>query len=141
VDVDEAHLHGRQRVLELALALVALGVGKPLALVAPVYVELGLPGVGAAATEAEGLEAHRLERDVAGEDEEVSPGDAVAVLLLDRPEQAAGLVEVDVVGPRVERREALLAGATAAAAILDAVGTGRVPGHADHQRTVVAEVG
>jgi hypothetical protein len=46
--------------------------------------------------------------DVAGEDHQVGPGDLVAVLLLDRPEQAARLVEVAVVRPAVERREALL---------------------------------
>ena len=108
---------------------------------APVHVVVGLPHVGAAAAEAEGLEAHGLERDVAGEDHEVGPGDLAAVLLLDRPEQAARLVEADVVRPAVERREALLAAAAAAAAVADAVGAGAVPGHADEEATVVAEVG
>ena len=65
----------------------------------------------------------------------------LAVLLLDRPQQPAGLVEVAVVGPAVQRREALHAGAGAAAAVADAVGAGAVPGHADEERAVVAEVG
>jgi hypothetical protein len=82
-----------------------------------------------------------LQRDVAGEDHQVGPRDLAAVLLLDRPEQAARLVEVAVVGPAVERREALRAGAGAAAAVGDAVGAGAVPGHADEQRAVVAVVG
>jgi hypothetical protein len=70
-----------------------------------------MPDVLAAAAEAEGLQPHRLIGDVAGEDDQVGPADLVAVLLLDRPQQAARLVEVDVVRPGVERREALVAGA------------------------------
>ena len=107
---------------------------------APVHVLVRLPHVRTAAAEAEGPEAHRLQRDVAGEDDQVGPGDLLAVLLLDRPEQAARLVDVDVVGPAVERGEALLAAAAAAAAVGDAVGPGGVPGHADELRPVVAEV-
>ena len=141
IDVDEAHLHSRQRVLELALTGIALLVGEPLALLAPVDVELGLPGVGAAAGKAEGLEAHRLKRNVAGEDEQVGPGNPVAVFLLDRPKQAPGLVQVYVVRPGVERREALLALAAAAATIGNAIGAGAVPGHADEQRAIVPEIG
>src|SRR6185503_3457000 len=68
-------------------------------------------------------------------------GDLLAVLLLDRPEQAAGLVEVGVVGPAVERGEPLAAVAGTASAVLDAVGAGGVPAHPDHQAAVVAEVG
>src|SRR5262249_58725597 len=94
---------------------------------------LGLPDVGAAAGETEGLEAHRVERDVAGENHQVGPGELAAVLLLDRPQQPARLVEVGVVRPAVERREALLAAAGAAAAVGDAVGARTVPRHADHQ--------
>ena len=63
-----------------------------------------------------------------------------AVLLLDGPEQAARLVEVHVVGPAVERRESLRAPAGAAAPIVNAVRAGGVPGHADEERSVVAEV-
>ena len=68
---------------------------------------------------------------VAGEDHQVGPRDLVAVLLLDRPQQATGLVEVAVVGPAVQRREALLAAIGAAAAVAGAVGPGTVPGHAE----------
>ena len=64
-----------------------------------------------------------------------------AVLLLDRQQQAAGLVQVGVVRPAVERGEALRALAAATAAVGDAVGAGRVPRHADEQRAVVAPVG
>ena len=140
VDVDQAHLHRGERVLEVTLARVAL-VSEPGGLGAPVDVVVRLPDVLAAAGEAEGLEAHLLERDVAGQDHQVRPRELAAVLGLDRPEQAAGLVEVGVVGPAVERGEALLSGAGAAAAVADPVGAGAVPGHPDHQRAVVAVVG
>ena len=139
VDVDEAHLHGAERTGELAVAAVA-GVTQPLLLGAPEDL-LGLPDVLAPEREAEGLEAHRLEGDVAGEHEQVGPGDLLAVLLLDRPQEAAGLVEVAVVGPAVERREALAAVAAPAAAVLDPIGAGLVPGQPDHQRSVVPVVG
>ncbi|EEF93589.1 hypothetical protein CATMIT_01779, partial [Catenibacterium mitsuokai DSM 15897] len=140
IDVDQAHLHRAERIFQHAIAAVAL-VAEPFGFHAPVHAFFGFPHVGAAAGEAEGLEAHRLQRDVAGEDQQVGPGNLVAVFLFDRPQQAPGLVEVAVVGPAVERSEALLPGAGAAAAVEDAVGAGAMPGHADEQRAVVAEVG
>jgi hypothetical protein len=139
VHVDEAHLHRAQRPLQLAVAGVAL-VSEPRVLRAPVDL-LRLPDVLAAEAEAERLEAHRLERDVAGEDEQVGPRELAAVLLLDRPEQAARLVEARVVGPAVQRREPLRALPAAAAPVGDAVGAGGVPAHADEEAAVVAEVG
>ncbi len=139
VDVDQAHLHRRERILQVAVAGIAL-VPQPLRLGTPIDVLVRLPGVRAPAAEAEGLEPHRFQGDVAREDQQVGPGDLLAVLLLDRPEQPARLVEADVVRPAVERREALLAPAGAAAAVADAVRAGAVPGHADEEGSVVAEV-
>ncbi len=143
VHIDQAHVGGAERAAEFApVADALLGVhAQPLHLRAPVHVEVRLPDVFAAGREAEGAKAHRLERHVAGQDQQVGPGDLLAVLLLDRPEQAARLVDVDVVRPAVQRREALLAASAAAAAVGGAVGAGRVPGHADELRAVVAEVG
>src|SRR6202035_2790425 len=71
----------------------------------------------------------------------VGPGNFAAILLLDRPQQAARLVEIRVVRPAVERREALLTGAGAAATVGDAVGPGAMPRHADEQSAIVTEVG
>ena len=139
IDVDQAHLHGRERVFEIPVAGVALVI-QPLALGAPVDVFFRFPDVLAPAGETERLESHRFQRDVAGEDHQVGPGDLPAVLLLDRPEQPARLVEVDVVRPAVQGRKALAAGPGAAAAVADAVGAGAVPRHANEQRSVVAEV-
>ena len=139
VDVDEPHLDRTQRVGELAFTAVAL-VAEPGVLRSPEDL-LGLPDVLSTEAEAEGLEAHVLERHVAGEDQEVGPRDLLAVLLLDRPEQPAGLVEVRVVRPAVERREPLAAVTGAATAVLDPVGAGGVPAQPDHQAAVVTEVG
>ena len=139
VDVDQAHLDRGQWVLELAVTGVALVV-QPGGLGAPVDVVVRLPDILATAAEAEGLKAHRLQGNVAGEDHQVPPRDLLAVLLLDRPQQPAGLVQADVVRPAVQRREALLAGPGAAPAVADPVGAREVPRHTDHQRAVVAEV-
>ena len=139
VHVDQAHLDGGERVRELAVAAVAL-VAEPFVLGAPVDV-VRLPHVLAPAAEAERLEAHRLEGAIAREDEEIGPRDLPSVLLLYRPEQPARLVEIDVVGPTVEGREALHAGARPATAVADPVCPGAVPRHADDERAVVAPVG
>ncbi len=141
IDVDQAHLHRGQRVLEgLAAFTLVAGGGQPLLFGTPVGVLLRMPDVLAAESEAEGLQAHVLVGDGAGEDDQVGPADPVAVFLLDRPQQATCLVEVDVVGPGVDRCEALVARAGAAAAIGDAVGAGGVPGHAHHQSAVMPPV-
>ena len=139
IDVDQAHLHRAERFGELAFAAVAF-VAEPGALRTPVEL-FRLPHVGAAAGETERLEAHRFQRDVAGENHQVGPGKLLAVFLLDRPQQPARLVEVGVVRPGVERRETLLAGAGAAAAVGDAIGARAMPRHADEQSAVVTEVG
>ncbi|MNM59154.1 hypothetical protein D3C81_703990 [compost metagenome] len=164
VHVDQAHLHGGQRVFQFARMHVAISVvighqhavvlfhalravlvthiaAEPGGLAAPVHVLVRLPGIGTAAGKAERLEAHRFQCDVAGQDQQVGPGNGLAILLLDRPQQASRLVQADVVRPAVERREALLAAATATTAIVDAVGAGAVPRHADEQAAVVTEVG
>ena len=145
VHVDETHLHGRERILEFTVARIAavflLAGREPLAFAAPVDVLLGLPHVLSAEAEAEGLEAHRFHADVSGEDEEVGPRNLVAVLLLDRPQQAAGLVEIAVVGPAVEGRETLRAAARTTAAVGRAIGAGAVPRHAHEERAVVAVIG
>ena len=102
---------------------------------------LGLPDVLATEGEAEGRQTHVLDGAVSGEDQKVGPGNLPAVLLLDRPEQPARLVQAGVVGPAVQRGEALCAFAATAPAIGDAVGAGGVPAHPDEQPAVVAVVG
>jgi hypothetical protein len=139
IDVDQAHLHRAERVLKLALAAIAF-VAQPCPLWTPVEL-FRFPDIGAPAAKTERLKAHRFQRDVAGEDHQVGPGDFLAVFLLDRPQQSARFVEIGVVRPAVERRKALLARPGAAAAVGDAVRAGGMPRHADHQPPVVAEIG
>src|SRR4029078_7133078 len=95
---------------------------------------LRLPDVGPAEAEAEGLEAHRLHGDVAGQDQQIGPGDLLSVFLFDGPEQPARLVEVRVVGPAVQRRKTLLAFTATAAAIRRAGRARSVPRHAGRAR-------
>ena len=139
IHVDQTHLHGAEAGVQLAFATVAL-IAQPGAFRAPEQF-FRFPGVGTPASEAEGFEAHGLQRHVAGEHIEVGPREVAPVFLFDRPQQTAGLVQRGVVRPAVERSEALLTAASAATAIGDAVGPGAVPGEPDEQAAVVAEVG
>src|ERR1700678_2850131 len=124
VHIDEAHGGGAVRVGQIALPGVALVGAHPGSFGAEVDIVIGLPGVWSAAGEAEGLEAHRLQRDVAGQNHQVGPGYFLAVLLLHLPQQPAGAVEVDIVRPAVERSEALLTASAATTAVVRAVGAG-----------------
>ena len=139
VDVDQTHLHGAERTGELPVAAVAL-IAEPRVLGPPEDL-VRLPEVLSPEAEAERLEAHRFVGTVAGEDQKIGPGDLAAVLLLDRPEQPAGLVEAHVVGPTIEGGEALSAAVATASAVGDAVGTCGMPRHPDEERPVVAVVG
>src|SRR5581483_2073720 len=130
--------YGAQRAGKLPVTAVAL-VTEPGVLGSPEHL-LGLVDVLAAEAEPERLEAHRLQRAVAGEDQQVTPGDLAPVLLLDRPQQPTGLVQARVVRPAVQWSEALRAAATTSAAVMDPVRAGRVPAHPDEQRAVMAVV-
>jgi hypothetical protein len=84
VDVNQAHLHGGQRVFQIAIAGVAAvrlaAGGQPFLFGTPVHIFFRLIDVIPATAEAKGLEAHRLHGTVAGQDDQVGPGDLVAVL-------------------------------------------------------------
>ncbi len=140
VHIDEAHLNCGQRIFEFPVTGVAL-VSKPFALGPPVDVLFRFPDILTPAGKTKGLETHRLESDIAGEDHQIGPGNLPAVFLLDRPEQPARLVEVHIIGPAIQGRKALTAVTRAPAAVADAVGAGAVPRHPDQQGAVMAEVG
>src|SRR3546814_1191494 len=63
------------------------------------------------------------------------------LFLLHRPQQAARLVEIAVVGPTVERGEALLPGIRAAATVGGTISARAVTRHADEERTIMPIVG
>src|SRR5258708_24845849 len=82
IDVDQAHLHGAERLRKLAFATVAL-VAEPRSLRTPVEF-FGFPDVFAATGETERLEAHRIDGNIAVENHQVGPRNFSAALLLDR---------------------------------------------------------
>ena len=83
IDVNKAHLHSAQRINEFTIAVVAL-IAEPRGLGAPINVLLGSPNIFSATGEAKCFETHRLQRNVAGEDHQVGPGEFATILLLDR---------------------------------------------------------
>ena len=146
IDVDEPHLDRGERAFQLVHAVLGgnarlHALVDPLVFCAPINVALGLEHIGTAAAETEHRPAHILDRDIAGQDEQIGPADRRAVLGLDRPQQAACLVEIAIVGPAVERGEALLPAVGAAAAIGGAIRARRVPRHADEEGSVMAVIG
>ena len=144
VHVNQTHLNGCkwvvQRLPVLTSTVIALG-GEPLLLGTPVDVLLWVPNVLAAKAKAVGLQAGGLVGHISSEDEEVGPGELVAVFLLDGPQQTTAFVEVAVVGPGVQGGEALGTSACAATAVSDPVGAGCVPGQANHEAAVMAPIG
>ena len=118
VDVDEAHVGGGKRLLQVTgagskvcAAVVAdvIALGHESCLGAPEDALIRLPRVGPTGAKAKNREAHLLERRVTGQEDQVGPREGFAILLLDGPQQAPCLVEIGVVGPAVERSKALLA--------------------------------
>ena len=108
IDVDQAHLDGAERILQAAIARVAL-IAKPLAFRTPVNIFFRFPNVFATTGETKCFEPHGLERDIAGENQQVGPRNLAAIFLFNGPKQTARLVEVDVVGPAIQRSKALRA--------------------------------
>mmetsp|Transcript_122567 Transcript_122567/g.357927 ORF Transcript_122567/g.357927 Transcript_122567/m.357927 type:complete len:280 (-) Transcript_122567:236-1075(-) len=83
---------------------------------------------------------HALDGCSSRESEEVTPAQAVPVLLLDRPEEGPCLVQVRVIGPAPLRFKALAAAGAAPMAVRVAVGARAVPGQADEEGAIVAIV-
>ena len=125
---------------EISLPLANFLESQPFFFIAPIDVNLRRPDIFAPTGETEGLEAHRLHGDVARENNEVGPGNFAAILLLDRPQQSARLVEVDVVGPAVDGCETLVAVPCTAATVTGAVSACTMPRHANEERPVVTVV-
>ena len=140
VHIDQAHLDCAEGLLEFAIASVAF-VSEPSGFGAPINVVFGFPDIFASAAKAEGFEPHRFEGDVTCEDKKIGPRELVTVFFLDRPEEAAGFIEIDVIGPAVEGGKTLIACACSASAIRNPVRSCAVPSHANEEGTVVAPIG
>ena len=139
VDVNQAHLHGGQRVFQNAVARIALIV-QPGFFRAPIDILFRFPDIHAPTAKAEGLQAHGFDGAIAGQDEQIGPGNLVAVFLLHRPQQAARLVQIAVIGPGIFRREAMRARGGATTAIGGAISAGSMPGHTHKERPVMAVI-
>src|SRR5690348_9115287 len=138
INVNQTHLDRAERSGEITIAAVTL-ISQPRALGSPVGL-VGFPYIGTPAAKAEGLESHRFQRDVAGEDHEVCPGNLPAILLLYRPQQPTRLVEVRIVGPAIERRKALKAGPGSATAIANPISPGAMPRHTNEKRPIMTVI-
>ena len=136
VDVNQAHLHGGQRVFQNAVARVALVI-QPSFFSAPIDILFRFPDIHAPTAKAKRLQAHGFNGAIPGQDEHISPGNLVAVFLLHRPQQAARLVQIAVIGPGIFRRKAMRARRSATAAIGGAIGAGSMPGHAHKEGPIM----
>mmetsp|Transcript_19631 Transcript_19631/g.52085 ORF Transcript_19631/g.52085 Transcript_19631/m.52085 type:complete len:291 (+) Transcript_19631:1529-2401(+) len=137
IHVDQRLHDGRQRLLQVLRRL-----GQPFEGVggAPVHVVLAAPAVDPAPHEPEGLEAHVLHSHVAHEHQKIGPRKLLPVLLLDRPQETARLVQVAVVVPGIQGIEAHVSAVRPPTAIRGPIRSGLVPGEAHHERAVVAPV-
>ena len=102
-------------------------IAQPGLLTTPVNGLISLPCIGTATSKTKCGQAHGLNGDITSEEEEIGPGDLVTVLLLNGPEEAASLVEGNVIRPAVEGSKSLLTLSTTSTAVEDTVGTGTVP--------------
>ena len=136
IDVNQAHLHGSERVFQNAVARIALVI-QPGFFSAPVDILFRFPDIHAPTAKAKRLQAHGFNGAIAGQDEHIGPGNLVAVFLLHRPQQAARLVQIAVIGPGVFRREAMRARGGATTAIGGAIGAGSMPGHTHKERPIM----
>jgi hypothetical protein len=137
IDVDEAHLSGSQGFFQLS---IKAGIAEPGFFGAPVNGFVGFPNIFSASTKSQGFETHGFQGNVAGEDEEVGPGDAIAIFLFDGPEETSGFVKVGVIGPTIQGCEALGPCGGSATPIKDPIGTSTVPGHPNHQAPVMPPI-
>ena len=136
IDVNQAHLHGGQRVFQNAVTRIALVI-QPGFFSAPVDVLFRFPDIHAPTAKAKRLQAHGFNGAIAGQDEHIGPGNLVAVFLLHRPQQAARLVQIAVIRPGVFRREAMRAIGSATPAISGAIRAGSMPGHTHKEGPVM----
>ena len=103
-----------QGILFVAVhALVAFA--QPLLFRTPTGIFFRCPDIGAAAGKPVGLQTHGLIGDGACQNDQVRPGQLVAVFLFNWPEQTASFIEADVNRPAINRCKALVASTAAIA--------------------------
>mmetsp|Transcript_43707 Transcript_43707/g.130553 ORF Transcript_43707/g.130553 Transcript_43707/m.130553 type:complete len:205 (-) Transcript_43707:258-872(-) len=97
-------------------------------------------GVHAAAAEGNLWATHGLNSSAARQDDQVTPAQRRAVLVLDRTEEVQHLVQSGVVPPAVLRIEADARAVAAATPVRSAVRARTVPSQPDHEATVVPKI-
>ena len=130
VHIDKSHLGRTQRGF---CQFFRVAVRQPGFFVAPVHIQIRFPYVFTTSTKAKGTEAGVFQRHVTREDKQVGPGNFLAILLLNRPQQTAGFIQTHVVRPGVQWCKTLLSATCATASIYGAIGPCAVPCHADKQ--------
>ena len=109
VHVDQSHVYGRQWLLQVSCVDIAVTflrfitihhavtlhtllsfrvtniIAQPCCLASPVYGLVRLPLIGTATSETKRLHAHGFESDVTSKQDQIRPGDLVAILLFDGP--------------------------------------------------------
>ena len=110
---------------------VANIASQPFRFSAPINILIGFPGIGATSGETECLKPHRFECDITRKDQQIGPGNLVAVFLLDRPKQTTRFIKPNIIRPAVQRGKTLLSTTSPTAAVSGAVGARAVPSHAD----------
>src|SRR5688572_21660936 len=97
----------------------------------PIHIFIRFPNIRSATAKTKSFESHRFQRNIAGKNHQVGPGNFISVFLFYRPEQSAGFIKTDIVGPAVKRSKSLLSRASAAASIVHPVRSCTMPGHAN----------
>ena len=99
VDINQSHLHCGKRICKFALTRISLFC-KPFLLAAPICF-IRLPHILTATAKSKCFKSHGFQRNIAGENDQISPRNLFAILLLDGPHQAPRFVQIDIVGPTI----------------------------------------
>ena len=144
VNVDQPHHHSGQGVCEVSLTGVATAFAiaflQPLLFRTPINVLFRMPDIFTTKAEPKGFESHRFISHIASQDHQICPANLVAVFFLDRPEQSTCFIKVGVIRPGVQGGKPLITGTSATTSICRAISTRRVPGHTDHETTIMTPV-
>ena len=86
VHIDQTHLNGRQRVLEVLASAPVTVITEPLVFRAPINFLFGMPNIGASQRGAVVRTTHVLDRHVSSENQQIGPAKAVTKLLFYGPQ-------------------------------------------------------
>ncbi len=121
VHIDQAHLDSGQRVFHgVRLGDIVITIVRwcqPFFFSPPIGVLFRMPDIFAATGKAKDFQAHGFIGHGASQNDQVGPGELVAVFLFDRPEKTTRFIKVGVIRPGVQRGETKVALAAAATTV------------------------